>query len=72
MEQTRQDVANDTDKVLAFDTLFTTNHIKMLKVLLFYFDPSAQKMLAVLIKFLELHFQFQQILRYKGAKSIWK
>lgn len=54
MEQTRQDVANDTDKVLAFDTLFTTNHIKMLKVLLFYFDPSAQKMLAVLIKFLEL------------------
>ena len=54
MEQTRQDVANDTDKVLAFDTLFTTNHIKMLKVLLFYFDPSTQKMLAVFIKFLEL------------------
>lgn len=56
MEQTYQDVQKDADKVLAFDTLFTTNHIKMLKVLLFYFDSSTQKMLAVFIRFLELQY----------------
>lgn len=56
MEQTHQDVQKDADKVLAFDTLFTTNHIKMLKVLMFYFDSSTQKMLAVFIRFLELQY----------------
>lgn len=31
------------DKVMAFDTLFTTNHLQMLKVLTSYLDPAAQK-----------------------------
>jgi len=56
MEQTHQDQNFTTDKVLAFDTIFTTNHLKMLKVLVSYLDPSLQKMLAVYIKFSELQF----------------
>lgn len=58
MERKNQDQHLATDKVLAFDTIFTTNHIKMLKVLLSFLDPSMQKMLAVFIKFLELQYTF--------------
>lgn len=54
MDQKNQDKASAVDKVLIFDTIFTNNHIKILKVLLSYFDPEIQKMLAVYIKFLEL------------------
>lgn len=45
-----------SDKVVAFDTLFTTNHIQMLKILVSYADPSTQKAMAVYIKFLELQY----------------
>lgn len=51
-----QDQNPVTDKVLAFDTLFCTNHIKMLKVLLFFLDSSMQKFLAVYIKIQELQY----------------
>lgn len=44
------------DKVIAFDTLFTTNHIQMLKVLLTYMPHPQQRTLAVYIKFLELQY----------------
>lgn len=47
---------NGQDKVIAFDTLFTTNHIQILKILLSYIEPSRQKTIAVLIKFLELQY----------------
>lgn len=47
---------NSTDKILAFDTLFTTNHIQMLKILLSYAEPAEQKTMAVYIKFLELQY----------------
>lgn len=47
---------NIPDKILAFDTLFTTNHIQMLKILLSYAEPSSQKTMAVYIKFLELQY----------------
>ena len=46
--------SNEYNKVIAFDTLFTTNHIQMLKVMLPYMDNKAQKSLAVYIKFMEL------------------
>lgn len=46
----------EQDKVVAFDTLFTTNHIQMLKVLLAYVEPSQQKTIAVYIKFMELQY----------------
>ncbi len=42
------------DRVLAFDSLFTTNHIQMLKLLVGYMEPTLQGNLAVYIKFLEL------------------
>lgn len=45
-----------SDKVVAFDTLFTTNHIQMLKILLSYVEPSQQKNMAIYIKFLELQY----------------
>ncbi len=44
------------EKIIAFDTLFTTNHIQMLKILLTYLEPSQQKTMAVYIKFLELQY----------------
>ena len=53
--------ANSTDKIMAFDTIFTNNHIKMLKVLVFYLDSPLQKMLAVYIKFLELQHAMKYI-----------
>lgn len=56
MDETKQDQNFATDKVLAFDTIFTTNHIKMLKVLTVCLEPPIQKFLAVYIKFLELQF----------------
>ena len=40
----------------AFDTLFTTNHIRMLKALLPYMDNQMQKNIAVYIKFMELQY----------------
>lgn len=46
----------EQDKVIAFDTLFSNNHIAMLKIMLPYMDNQAQKSLAVYIKFLELNY----------------
>jgi len=42
------------DRVMAFDSLFTTNHIQMLKLLIGYMEPSVQGKLAIYIKFQEL------------------
>ncbi len=50
---------NDRSKVAAFDTLFSTNHIQMLKVMLPYMDNQAQKSMAVYIKFLELNYTIE-------------
>lgn len=48
--------SNEQNKVIAFDTLFSTNHISMLKVMLPYMDNQMQKSMAVYIKFLELNY----------------
>lgn len=48
--------SKEQNKVIAFDTLFSTNHISMLKIMLPYMDNQAQKSLAVYIKFLELNY----------------
>lgn len=53
MEDIRQ------DSIAAFDAQFTNNHIRMLKVLLRFLDPSMQKGIAVYIKFLELQYTMQ-------------
>jgi len=54
---------NGQEKIVAFDTLFTTNQIQILKILLSYVEPAKQKHIAVYIKFLELQYTlrfFQQ------------
>lgn len=56
MEQQAKGQTQSADKVLAFDTIFTNNHIKIMKILLSYLDSPMQKMLAVYIKFLELQY----------------
>lgn len=48
--------SNEQNKVIAFDTLFSTNHISMLKIMLPYMDNQMQKSMAVYIKFLELNY----------------
>ena len=45
-----------TEAILAFDTLYTTNHLKILKLLIPYLKSDSQKKLAVYIKWQELVF----------------
>lgn len=55
------------DKIVAFDTLFTTNHIQMLKILLAYMDSPMQKKMAVYIKFLELQYTLSFFRSYTAS-----
>lgn len=55
------------DKIIAFDTLFTNNHIQMLKILVSYMDPSTQKSIAVYIKFMELQYTLSFFRMYPNA-----
>lgn len=48
------------DKILAFDTLFTNNHIQMMKIVMPLFDARMQKYMAIYIKYME----FQYTLSY--------
>lgn len=54
-------------KVTAFDTLFTTNRMKMLKILLTYLAPSSQKNLAIYIKLMELQYTISFFQKYPYA-----
>ena len=47
------------DKVIAFDTLFTTNHIQKMKIFMPYLDLSMQKNIAIHIKIMELQYTIQ-------------
>ena len=51
--------SNEHNKVIAFDTLFSTNHISMLKIMLPYMDNQIQKSFAIYIKFLELNYTIE-------------
>ena len=51
--------SGEHNKVIAFDTLFCTNHIQMLKVMLPYMDNQTQKSMAIYIKFLELNYTLE-------------
>jgi len=46
----------ESDKVLAFDMLYTSNPIAKLKILLFLFDEKDQQQFVVLIKYLEFQY----------------
>ncbi len=56
----------DNDAVLLFDTLYTTNHIQMLKVLLPYLQEDMRNNIAIYIKFQE----FQYTLEYTKKHSV--
>lgn len=59
---------DSSDKVLAFDSLFTTNHIQILKVLLPYLGHSVRGKLAVYIKLLELQYTLAFFQRNPSAR----
>ena len=48
--------SHETDSVTAFDTLYTTNHLQMLKILLPHLQADIQPHIAVYIKLNELLF----------------
>lgn len=54
--------------VTAFDSLFTTNRIQMLKILFSRIPPAQQGLFAVYIKFLELQYTFSLLRRHPGAR----
>lgn len=54
------------DKITAFDSLFTTNHIQILKIVMPYLDTPMRKKMAVYIKYLEL----QYTLSYYSSHSV--
>lgn len=59
------DETKGSDSVLAFDTLFTTNHIQIMKTLLPYLDETLQKHLAILIKYMELQYTISYFKKHK-------
>ena len=46
---------NNQDGIIAFDTLFTNNHICMMKLLLPMLPPSNQKSIAIYIKYMAIY-----------------
>lgn len=46
----------DCDSIAAFDTLYTTNHIQIMKILSSYFAPEQRHQFAVCIKYMELQY----------------
>lgn len=59
----------ENEAVAAFDTLYTNNHIQILKVLLPYFDNKGRKHLAVLIKFMELRYTLEYFSRHAALDA---
>lgn len=57
----------NTDPIAAFDSLFTTNHIQMLKILLPRLSPETQGNFAVYIKFLELQYTAALLRKHPSA-----
>ncbi len=53
------------DNILAFDTLFTNNHIRKLKIIMPLFAPSMQRHVAIYIKYLELIYTLSFFNKYK-------
>lgn len=60
---------SENQAVIAFDTLYTQNHIQILKVLLPYFDSEKQKNMAVMIKFMELQYTMEYVNRHPADLS---
>jgi len=56
MEKCSENIEENVEAILAFDMLYTTNHMKILKLLIPYLESEHQKKLAVFIKWQELMF----------------
>lgn len=50
---------HESDSITAFDTLYTTNHMQMLKIIFPYLQPDMQSHIAVYIKLNELFITLQ-------------
>lgn len=59
--------SQNTQAIAAFDSLFTSNHIQMLKILLFRLSPEAQGSFALYIKFLELQYTFSYLQKHPAG-----
>lgn len=57
----------ENQSVIAFDTIYTNNHIQILKVLLPMFDAGSRKNMAVMIKFMELQYTMECVNRQPAA-----
>lgn len=55
---------HENKAIITFDTLYTSNHIQILKVLLPYFDGNSRKNLAIMIKFMELRYTMEYFTRH--------
>lgn len=62
----------ETDAVLLFDTLYTTNHLQIMKVLLPYLKEEHQKKIAVYIKLNELIYTIQYTQKHRISLSACK
>lgn len=60
---------DSSDNILAFDTLFTTNHMQILKSLMPYVESDFQKKLAVYIKMSELKYTISYFQHYRAELS---
>lgn len=63
MENCCNSAGDTSEAILAFDTLYTTNHMKILKLLFPYLEAEYQNKLAVYIKWQEFIFTLQFINR---------
>ena len=64
MEKCSENKDDIAEAILAFDTLYTTNHMKILKLLLPYLEPEYQRKVAVYIKWQELMFTLKFFKQY--------
>lgn len=67
MEKCSENLEENTEAILAFDTLYTTNHMKILKLLIPYLETEHQKKLAVFIKLQELMFTLNFFRQYSAS-----
>lgn len=49
------------DTILTFDTIYTTNSIQLIKLMLPLFEPSSRPLLATIVKILELSYCYTQL-----------
>lgn len=67
MEKCSENIEENTEAILAFDTLYTTNHMKILKLLIPYLKSENQKKLAIFIKWQELMFTLNFFKQYSAS-----